>query len=80
MYPLDPREEKWLLTSEGYVFVEGYTVYDQNKYCMDVFYDKSEFDHIFNLFICFDKLEINNLVRYVISIFFNRKMYYSITV
>ncbi|XP_024885510.1 G-protein coupled receptor Mth2-like [Temnothorax curvispinosus] len=54
MYPTDPREEEWLLTSEGHVFVEDYAFYDQNNYCMDIFYNKSEFDHNFHLFICFD--------------------------
>lgn len=52
MYP--EEEEEWLLTSEGHVFVEHYTLYDQSKYCMDIFYNKSEFNHSFTLFVCFD--------------------------
>lgn len=54
MYPMDPREEEWLLTSEGHVFIEDYAVHDLNKYCMDVFYNISEFENSFYLFACFD--------------------------
>ncbi|KYN20401.1 G-protein coupled receptor Mth2 [Trachymyrmex cornetzi] len=61
MYPMDPREEEWTLTSEGHVSIETYAVYDQDKYCMDVFYNKSEFDHNFHLFICFEKPETNTI-------------------
>ncbi|CAL1673464.1 unnamed protein product [Lasius platythorax] len=57
MYSLDPREEEWLLTSKGHVLAEDYQLFDQNKYCMDIFYNKSEFDHSFHLFICFDDSE-----------------------
>ncbi|KYN05227.1 G-protein coupled receptor Mth2 [Cyphomyrmex costatus] len=61
MYPIDPREEEWLLTSEGHVSVENYAVYDQDNYCMDVFYNKSEFDHHFHLFICFENPATNEI-------------------
>ncbi|KAL6432144.1 hypothetical protein ACFW04_006689 [Cataglyphis niger] len=54
MYLVDPREEDWSLTAEGHVLAEGYQIFDQNKYCMDIFYNKSEFDHNFHLFICFE--------------------------
>ncbi|EFN71976.1 G-protein coupled receptor Mth2 [Camponotus floridanus] len=56
MYPVDPKEEKWLLTAEGHVLAD-YEIFDQNKYCMDIFYNKSEFDHNFHLFICFENPE-----------------------
>lgn len=58
MYPVDPREEDWSLTAEGHVLAEGYQIFDQNKYCMDIFYNKSEFDHNFHLFICFEDPDI----------------------
>lgn len=79
MYPVDPREEKWLLTSKGHIFVSDYMVYDQNKYCMDVFYNISEFDD-FYLFVCFENpsTKYENLIRYII--FLNCKMYYSTTI
>ncbi|XP_067206388.1 uncharacterized protein mthl15 isoform X3 [Linepithema humile] len=54
MYPVDPKEEEWWLTSEGHVIADGDEIYDQNNYCMDIFYNKSESDHAFHLFICFD--------------------------
>lgn len=54
MYPIDPREEEWWLTSEGHVIADGDEIYDQDNYCMDIFYNKSESDHAFHLFICFD--------------------------
>lgn len=76
MYPTDPREEEWFLTSEGHVFVEDYKVYDQSKYCMDVFYNKTEFDHSFHLFICFDNPPTKTVsVRYIISIFLSTVKY-----
>ncbi|XP_036141821.1 uncharacterized protein LOC118645231 isoform X2 [Monomorium pharaonis] len=53
MYPNDPREEDWLLTSKGHVFIKDYDVYDQSKYCMDIFYNISEYDRLY-LFVCFD--------------------------
>lgn len=82
MYPVDPREEEWLLTSKGHIFVADYTVYDQSKYCMDVFYNITEFDHNFHLFICFENppTEEETLIRYIISTFLDCKTYYSITV
>ncbi|XP_011878015.1 PREDICTED: G-protein coupled receptor Mth2 [Vollenhovia emeryi] len=64
MYPTDPREEEWLLTSEGRVFVEKYVLYDQNNYCMDIFYNMTEFDHNFSLFICFEDPSIKQLSRF----------------
>ncbi|KYN31773.1 G-protein coupled receptor Mth2 [Trachymyrmex septentrionalis] len=68
MYPMDPTEEEWVLTSEGHVVIENYDEYDQDKYCMDVFYNKSEFDHNFHLFICFDKPETNKIsARYQVN-------------
>ncbi|KAL0105699.1 hypothetical protein PUN28_015872 [Cardiocondyla obscurior] len=66
MYPVDPKEEEWLLTSEGHVFVQDYAVYDQNKYCMDIFYSKLIPERNFYLFICFDNPNATkeaNLVR-----------------
>jgi len=72
MYPVDPREEKWWLTSEGHVIIEGDEDYDQDKYCMDIFYNKSESDHAFHLFICFDDFTPQeDAVRYVDNIFLN---------
>jgi len=75
MYPMDPRDEEWgnvFLTSEGHVFIKNYAEYDQDKYCMDIFYNKSESDHNFHLFICFDKPETNNIsVRYTLFLFFS---------
>lgn len=70
MYPVDPGEEKWLLTSRGQIFVTDYTVYDQNKYCMDVFYNISEFVHNFHLFICFENPSTEKeTIRYIIPVF-----------
>ncbi|XP_025075867.1 G-protein coupled receptor Mth2-like [Pogonomyrmex barbatus] len=66
MYFTDPTEE-WLLTSEGHVFVKDYVVYNQNKYCMDVFYNKIEFDNSFHLFICFDGPPDEVSVRYRVN-------------
>ncbi|XP_072750744.1 G-protein coupled receptor Mth2 [Anoplolepis gracilipes] len=62
MYPTDPREEEWSLSAEGYVLAEGYEIFDQNKYCMDIFYNKSEFDHSFHLFMCFEDPEVPEYV------------------
>jgi len=89
MYPTDPQKDKWLLTSEGHVFVERYRVYDQNMYCMDTFHNELELNHSFHLFICFEKPDKFNLkksetnkisIRYAIFIFFNCRMYCSTTV
>lgn len=54
MYPTDPREEEWFLTSRGHVSIKNYDLYDQSRYCMDIFYNISEFDQSLYFFICFD--------------------------
>jgi len=73
MYSVDPREEEWWLTSEGHVIIEGDEFYDQNNYCMDIFYNKSESDDVFHLFICFNTpASQKNSVRYVDNIYFSQ--------
>lgn len=70
---MDPREEEWWLTSEGHVVAEGDEVYDQDNYCMDIFYNKSESDHNFHLFICFDApTPQEDSVRYIDNIYFSQ--------
>ncbi|EFN83825.1 G-protein coupled receptor Mth2 [Harpegnathos saltator] len=54
MYPVNPTEEAWSLTSRGHVKVEGYSVQDLDKFCMDAYYNKSHYNNGFHLFICFD--------------------------
>lgn len=56
MYPVHPSEEKWLMTSEGHLLIDGYPIYRHDEYCMDIFDNNSTtpFDHDLHLFMCFD--------------------------
>jgi len=87
------HKDEWYMTWQGLVVFEyGFKIHDRNNYCMDTFQNKLELDRSFHLFIClkkpdkFDlkkqiKSETNKIsIRYAIFIFFNCRMYYSITV
>lgn len=78
MYSVNPRNEAWLLTSNGHVSDEGYQVYDLDEYCMDVFYNNSHYDLGFHLFICFDDpaRKENLATRYIhVSLLRNFQIY-----
>lgn len=55
MYPVNPREEEWSLTSRGDLCAEGNQLYHQNDYCVDIFYNRSGYDLGLHLFICFEE-------------------------
>ncbi|XP_047365178.1 uncharacterized protein LOC124955176 isoform X2 [Vespa velutina] len=52
MYPVRP-EENWSITPEGYIDVPDYKVYDHYEYCMDIFYNSSNYKEGLYPFVCF---------------------------
>ncbi|XP_046835019.1 G-protein coupled receptor Mth2-like [Vespa crabro] len=54
MYPVRP-EENWSITPEGYIDVPDYKVYGHYEYCMDIFYNSSNYKEGLYPFVCFPK-------------------------
>lgn len=66
LYLVNPAEEKWLMTSQGHLEVKNYPVYNLDQACMEVYYNKSDYNIGFHLFVCFDDLaEQSFKARYI---------------